>query len=182
MSTPTHAKDTMTQDTLIVAGGCFWCIESDFEKLEGVIGAFSGYIGGTAETATYKHVSHGGTEHYEAIRIVFNPEKITRFELLEYFWRHIDPLDDTGQFCDKGDQYKSAVFARNKEQETEALASKKEAEGILGEKIVTEILRETPFYDAEDYHQDYYKKHPISYAFYRKSCGRDRRVKALWGK
>ncbi len=170
-----------TQETAIVAGGCFWCVESDFDKLDGVTSTVSGYIGGSAEDADYKKVSHGGTNHYEAVKITFDPARISYKELMDYFWKHIDPLDTNGQFCDKGSQYRAGIFYINDEQEQIAIKSKETAAKLLGKKIVTEILPADTFYDAEDYHQDYHETHPFRYKLYRGGCGRDKRVNALWG-
>lgn len=170
------------QETIILAGGCFWCLESDFDKLTGVLSTISGYIGGHLGNPTYKQVSYGGTGHYEAVKIVFDPEKVSHATLLDYFWRHIDPLDDKGQFCDKGDQYRAAVFVSDENQEKEAITSKKRAEEALGKDIVTQILPAATFYDAEDYHQDYHNKNPVRYKLYRFNCGRDKRVRTVWDK
>jgi len=169
--------------TAIFAGGCFWCIEKDFEKLAGVIEAKSGYTGGSAETADYKTVSYTETGHYEAVEVKYDPTKVSYSELVEYFWKHIDPTDSDGQFCDRGSSYRSAIFYANDqerlvlEKSLAALNDNKPFEGS----IVTAISKAKSFYDAEDYHQDYYKKNPIRYRVYRTGCGRDRRVAQLWG-
>lgn len=167
----------------VFAGGCFWCIEADFEKLDGVYAVVSGYIGGEASTANYKTVSYSETGHYEAVEVSYNPLEVTYPELVEYFWRHIDPTDPDGQFCDKGSSYKSAIFYADEEQKT---AIQRSLKTLIATKpfkgdIVTEVLPTTPFYDAEEYHQDYYKKNPVRYRIYRTGCGRDRRVAQLWG-
>lgn len=169
-------------DTAIFAGGCFWCIEADFEKLPGVIEAVSGYTGGHLDNPTYKQVVREDTGHYEAVKVLFDPAKVTYPELVSYFWRHVDPTDPNGQFCDKGDSYRSAIFARP-DQISMARASKTEIESTkpFTDNIVTPVLPTATFYDAEGYHQDYYKKKPRRYKFYRKGCGRDARVKELWG-
>jgi methionine-S-sulfoxide reductase len=176
-------KTVTSTKTAIFAGGCFWCIESDFEKLDGVLGAKSGYTGGSAETADYKTVSYTETGHYEAVQVEYDPTKITYSELVEYFWKHIDPTDPNGQFCDQGSSYRSAIFYANN---SEKLAVEKSLAALNVNKpfeddIVTAIAQAKPFYDAEDYHQDYYKKNPIRYRVYRTGCGRDRRVAQLWG-
>lgn len=164
------------------AGGCFWCVESDFDKVDGVISTTSGYTGGEVKDPTYREVSAGGTGHYEAVRVVYDPEQVSYQELVDYFWRHIDPLDDKGQFCDKGSSYRSAIFYHNDQQEQIADRSKVELEDSerFDQPIVTEILPVQAFYEAEEYHQDYYQKNPLRYQLYRTACGRDRRVKALW--
>lgn len=167
--------------TAIFAGGCFWCIESDFEKLPGVIEAVSGYTGGTLENPTYKQVSNGGTGHTEAVRVAYDPQKISYAKLVEYFWRHIDPTEGNGQFCDKGPEYRSGIYWLNEVQRQVAIASRDKllATGKFKE-IHTELLPAKKFWLAEDYHQDYYKKKPFKYKIYRKLCGRDARVKELW--
>jgi peptide-methionine (S)-S-oxide reductase len=163
------------------AGGCFWCVESDFDKVPGVLSTTSGYIGGTKETATYSQVSAGSTDHIEAVEIVYDPSKVTYQKLLDYFWRHVDPLTKDAQFCDRGRQYGTAIFTHGEEQKSLAEASKKQVEGILEGKVYTEIRAAGPFYVAEDYHQDYYVKNPQRYKFYRWNCGRDQRVEQVWG-
>ena len=167
----------------IFAGGCFWCIEADFEKLDGVKTVVSGYTGGAAETADYKTVTYNETGHYEAVRVDYDPSVVSYSELVEYFWRHIDPTDAEGQFCDKGSSYRSAIFYSGSEQQeiAEASLSKLQNTKPFKQAIVTPLLPAKPFYLAEEYHQDYYKKNPIRYRFYRNGCGRDRRVKELWG-
>ena len=180
-------------ETLIVAGGCFWCVESDFESVPGVTGAVSGYTGGKTENPTYKQVSRGGSGHYEAVRITFDPGKVSREKLLSLFFRSIDPTDAGGQFCDRGESYRTAVFVANAAERESAEMAKRDAESALGRKVVTPILPAAKFYDAEDYHQDYYKGKKLvvtrfgpkrqseAYKRYRKGCGRDKRVKQLWG-
>jgi len=181
-------------EKLIVAGGCFWCVESDFESVDGVKGAVSGYIGGAAETAEYKEISKGGTGHYEAVEITFDNKKVSRDQLLHMFFRSVDPTDAGGQFCDRGDSYRSAIFYKNDAQKAAADSAKSSAQQALGRKIVTPILAAGEFYKAEKYHQDYYKgknlvltrygpkKQSEAYKAYRDACGRDQRVKQLWGK
>lgn len=176
---PAHAKT----DSLIVAGGCFWCVESDFEKLDGVTNAVSGYINGTTENPTYKEVSSQSTGHFEAVEITFDDEKVSLDELLHYFWRTIDPTDARGQFCDKGTPYKTALFYQNEVQEkafNDSLETLK-TDKPFSAPIVTEVLAAKKFYPAEDYHQNYAKVNPIRYNYYRSSCGRDSRIKSLWG-
>lgn len=180
-------------ETLTVAGGCFWCVESDFEQVPGVLGAVSGYTGGTVENPTYKQVTRGGTGHFEAVQITFDPDRVSRERLLHLFFRSVDPIDAGGQFCDRGDSYRTAIFVSNKEESALATQAKAEAEAQLGQKVVTPVLDAGPFYPAESYHQDYYKGDSLvltrfgpkrqheAYKLYRKSCGRDARVKQLWG-
>jgi peptide-methionine (S)-S-oxide reductase len=166
-----------------LAGGCFWCIESDYEKIKGVISVQSGYTGGKEPNPTYEQVSSGKTGHVEVVQIVFNPDIISYREIMGKFWRSIDPLNPNGQFCDIGPQYRSEVFYRNEEQKKIAQETKREIDesGVLPSKIVTQITEASIFYPAEEYHQDYYKKNPIRYKYYRYSCGRDKRVEELWG-
>lgn len=169
--------------TALFAGGCFWCIESDFEKLDGVIKVESGYTGGDASTADYKTVTYNETGHYEAVEVSYAPDRISYSELVEYFWRHIDPTDPDGQFCDKGSSYKSAIFYANQEEQAVIQASLAELNKTktFDDDIVTTIAAAKAFYLAEEYHQDYYKKNPIRYSIYRRGCGRDKRVEQLWG-
>lgn len=176
-------SSAVTTDSAIFAGGCFWCVESDFEKLPGVIEAVSGYTGGRTENPTYKEVTYKETGHYEAVKVIFDPAKVSYDELLDYFWVNVDPTDPNGQFCDKGSSYRTAIFARP-DQAPLAEASKNDvkANKPFSAPIVTPILEAGPFYDAEDYHQDYYKKNPIRYKYYRTGCRRDARLKQLWGK
>ena len=181
-----------SKDTIILAGGCFWCVEADFEKVNGVSEVISGYTGGFIENPTYKQVVKGGTGHYEAVIIHFDPKIITTKNILDKFFRSIDPTDDGGQFCDRGHSYKSAIFARPNQVLT-AKNALLEAEALLGEKIVTPILEVDKFFTAEDYHQDYYKgenlvftrfgpiKQKNAYKRYRSACRRDERLKEVWG-
>lgn len=166
----------------IFAGGCFWCIEADFEKLPGVIGAESGYTAGKTLNPTYEQVSAGGTGHVEVVRVSYDPAKVSYPQLVDYFWRHIDPTVKDRQFCDSGTQYRSGIYWQNESERQIAEASRDALlkSGKLPQ-IHTEIAAATAFYPAEEYHQDYYKKNPIRYAYYRKSCGRDARVEAVWG-
>jgi peptide-methionine (S)-S-oxide reductase len=165
------------------AGGCFWCVESDFDKIDGVISTTSGYIGGKTTNPTYDQVSSKNTGHFEAVEIVFDPRKVSFEQLVEYFWRTIDPTDASGQFCDKGAPYKTAIFAHDAEQLKIAQASRSSLEKTKPFKasVVTEVLSAATFYRAEEYHQDYYTKNPVRYKYYRTSCGRDARVDQLWG-
>ena len=169
--------------TLIVAGGCFWCVEADFEKYPGVIDVVSGYTGGFTENPNYKEVTYKKTGHFEAAKITFNSTKTSAKELIEYFWATIDPTDPHGQFCDKGHSYKTALFYQDDAQKTtfeQSLAYLNENKKFANP-IVTEILPASEFYPAEDYHQDYKKKNPLRYYYYRTGCGRDARIKQLWG-
>ncbi|MCB4456937.1 peptide-methionine (S)-S-oxide reductase MsrA [Leisingera sp. McT4-56] len=187
---PLHAQST---EVLTVAGGCFWCVESDFESVPGVVEAVSGYTGGTTANPTYKDVTRGGTGHYEAVQIVFDPAKVSRERLLELFFRSVDPTDPGGQFCDRGDSYRTAVFVSNSQERALAEQTKAQAQQDLGQKIVTPILPAKTFYQAEDYHQDYYKgdslvftrfgpkRQAAAYKRYRQACGRDAKVAQLWG-
>jgi methionine-S-sulfoxide reductase len=166
------------------AGGCFWCMEPPYDKLEGVISTTSGYAGGHVENPTYKQVSAGVTGHTEVVQIVYDPQKVGYEELLDVFWRNVDPLDSGGQFCDRGEQYRTAIFYHDEQQRSLAELSKSalERSGRLSRSIVTEIVAlNGNFYPAEEYHQDYYMKNPLRYKYYRIACGRDRRLEQLWG-
>jgi peptide methionine sulfoxide reductase msrA/msrB len=169
-------------ETAVFAGGCFWCTESDFEKVDGVLEVVSGYTGGTVKNPTYKQVSSGGTGHVEAVKVLYDPEKVTYEELLDVFWRHVNPTDAGGQFVDRGSQYRSVIFYADKKQKESAEKSKKmlEEAGPFEKPIVTEILPLDVFYPAEDYHQDYYKKNPLRYRWYRSGSGRDSFLKKIW--
>ena len=182
-------------EVLTVAGGCFWCVEADFESVKGVKEAVSGFAGGRTQNPTYKQVTGGNTGHYEAVQIQFDPDVVSRKTLLDLFFRSIAPADAGGQFCDRGESYRTAIFAGSPAQKSAAEAAKAEAQNALGAKVVTPILGDAPFYPAEDYHQDYYKsserlafssvgvavKKSVAYKRYRNGCGRDARVKQLWG-
>jgi len=170
--------------TAIFAGGCFWCMESDFDKVPGVLSTTSGYTGGSLANPTYEQVSAGGSGHLEVVQVRFDPARTSYAKLLEVFWPNIDPLTATGQFCDIGSQYRSAIFYSSPEQQRLADASKAQlqASGRFAKPIVTEILPAGTFYPAEEYHQDYYRKNPLRYHFYRTRCGRDARLEELWGK
>ena len=177
------SKDESTFKVATFAGGCFWCTESDFEKVPGVEKVISGYTGGHKENPTYEEVSSGSTGHVEAIQVYYDPTKVTYTELLDYFWRHIDPTDSGGQFVDRGSQYRSVIFYHDEEQKKLAEKSKEDLSksGKFDKPIVTEILKFTKFYPAEEYHQDYYKKNPIRYRYYRFASGRDQFLKKEWG-
>ena len=165
------------------AGGCFWCTESDFEKIDGVVEAVSGYTGGDEKNPTYEQVSSGATGHYEAVQVYYDPLKISYAELLEVFWRHVNPTDAGGQFVDRGPQYRSAIFYHDDEQKSLAEKSKADMDrsGVFKTRLVTPIIALKKFYPAEDYHQDYYKKNPIRYKWYRSGSGRDQFLDNTWG-
>jgi len=169
-------------DTATFAGGCFWCMEPPFDKLKGVVSTTSGYMGGTVHNPTYEQVSAGGTGHAEVVQVVFDPSRVTYRRLLEVFWRNIDPVTPNAQFCDKGSQYRSAIFSHGDEQDEAARAAKQalQQSGRFKQPVVTEVVAAAQFYAAEGYHQDYYKKNPVRYKFYRGRCGRDARLAKLW--
>ena len=185
-----HAAGT---EILTVAGGCFWCVEADFEKVGGVRDVVSGYTGGTVDNPTYKQVTAGGTGHYEAVQIMYDPARISARELYDLFFRSVDPTDAGGQFCDRGNSYRTAIFVSDPAQKAAAEAARADATKALGRKIVTPVLNAGPFYKAEAYHQDYYKGSKLvltrfgpksqasAYKRYRKACGRDQRIRELWG-
>jgi peptide-methionine (S)-S-oxide reductase len=168
-------------DVATFAGGCFWCVEADFDKVKGVISTTSGYTGGHVKNPTYEQVSAGGTGHAESVEVVYDPSQVSYAKLVDYFFHHIDPLAKDAQFCDHGHQYRTAIFYHGDEQKKIAEAAKKKVEAELKQKVYTEIVPAGPFYKAEGYHQDYYKKNPVRYKFYRWNCGRDQRVKQVWG-
>lgn len=170
-------------ETATFAGGCFWCMEPPFEKLDGVVEVASGYTGGSKQNPTYEEVSSGATGHYEAIQIAYDPDKVNYVKLLDVFWRNIDPTDAGGSFVDRGQQYTSAIFYHNDEQKRTAEMSKERLakSGKYDKPIATKILNLEAFYKAEDYHQDYYKKNPIRYKYYRRGSGRDEYIKKIWG-
>jgi peptide-methionine (S)-S-oxide reductase len=186
----THAAEPQT---LIVAGGCFWCVEADFEKVSGVSEVVSGFTGGTVETPSYKQVVGGGTGHVEAVQIMFDPDVVSRAQLLNMFLRSVDPTDAGGQFCDRGESYATAIFVDGAQERALAKSAIREAEAALGQTIVTPVRSEAPFYPAEAGHQDYYKSDTlvltrfgprtkkVAYGLYREACGRDTRVRQLWG-
>jgi peptide-methionine (S)-S-oxide reductase len=167
--------------TATFAGGCFWCMEPPFDKLDGVLSTISGYAGGKKKNPTYEEVSAGNTGHTEVVQVTYDPKKITYEKLLDVFWHNIDPLTANRQFCDAGSQYRTAIFYHDEAQKRLAEESKKALSKRFKEPIVTEITRAAEFYPAEDYHQDYYIKNPLRYKFYRYNCGRDRRLEELWG-
>ena len=179
---PMTKADPKNLKTATFAGGCFWCVESDFEKVDGVVEAVSGYTGGQKPNPTYKEVSAGGTGHAEAVQVHYDPEKITYKELLDVFWRHVDPTDAGGQFVDRGSQYRTAIFYHDEEQKRIAEESKAELDksGRFSKPVVTEIVPFSEFYTAEAYHQDYYKKNPLRYKFYRYGSGRDQFLESTW--
>jgi peptide-methionine (S)-S-oxide reductase len=186
MSGGVMAQDTpLVTKTAIFAGGCFWCMQGPFEQLEGVLETRSGYTGGHVKNPTYEQVSEGNTGHREAIIVVYDPAKTTYSELLEIYWYQVDPTDAGGQFCDRGEQYTTAVYYNDDVEKKIAQDSKMLLEAdntrLGGKPIVTPILKADVFYDAEDYHQGYYKKNPIRYKFYRDRCGRDERLEKVWG-
>ncbi len=176
-------KNTANLRSAVFAGGCFWCTEADFEKVDGVIEAVSGYTGGHLENPTYQQVSGGGTGHVEAIKVIYDPGKVTYEQLLEIFWRHVDPTDPGGQFVDRGDQYRSAIFFTTEQERQLAEASKKALDdsGRFDRPVATDILPLGPFYEAEAYHQDYYQKNPLRYKWYRSGSGRDDFLEKAWG-
>lgn len=180
---PAASKATARTETAIFAMGCFWCGETQFEQQPGVLDVVSGYAGGPEKDPTYEQVSNGETRHYESIQITFDPSKTSYAKLLDLFWHGIDPTQGNGQFCDHGPQYRSAVFYTSDAQRVAAESSKQAiaASGVLKAPIVTQILPATPFWPAEDYHQDFWKKDPVRYRSYRLGCGRDLRLKQLWG-
>ncbi len=178
------AAENVVTGKATFAGGCFWCVEADFEKLPGVVKVISGYTGGDKENPTYEEVSSGTTGHVEAVQVYYDPSKITYEGLLDFFWRHIDPTDPGGEFVDRGPQYRSIIFYHDEEQRRLAEKSKEalNKSGRFKKPVVTEIIKFTKFYEAEEYHQDYYKKHPFKYAYYRHGSGRDQFLSKVWGK
>jgi len=180
------SAETQAQETAIFAGGCFWCMQPPFDALKskGVISTRVGYTGGHKENPTYEETSVGNTGHREAIEVIFDPKKVSYQKLLEIFWANVDPLDDKGQFCDKGEQYTSAAYYSNDAQKKAFDSSREKVIKALkgNERIVTPILPAKKFYLAEEYHQSYYTKNPIRYKLYRYNCGRDARLKEIWGK
>jgi len=186
MNSSETTSDEVVEDggmkTAVLAGGCFWCVEADFEKLDGVSEVVSGYTGGTTVNPTYKEVTYDGTGHYEAAEIYYDPSVVTYDELLDYYWKTVDPTDANGQFCDQGSSYRTAIFAAP-DQKAAAEASLAEIKQTkpFDAPIVTPVKELGEFYEAEDYHQDYYKKSSLRYKFYRTRCGRDGRLEDLWG-
>ena len=179
------ATDTETPGyaTATFAGGCFWCMEPPYDKLDGVISTTSGYTGGHKMDPTYQEVSRGGTGHVEAVRVVYDPKKVSYAQLLDVFWHNVDPTNAHGQFCDMGDQYRSVIFYHSGEQRRLAIESEQslDKQKPFAEPVVTRITPASVFYPAEEYHQDYYQKNPVRYKFYRYNCGRDQRLEKLWG-
>jgi peptide-methionine (S)-S-oxide reductase len=180
---PAATTPTTATARAIFAGGCFWCVESDFDKVDGVLATTSGYIGGNTANPTYEQISSKNTGHAEAVEIVFDPSKVTYAALVERYWRTVDPTVKDRQFCDVGSPYRTVIFAVNDEQLKVAQDSRAALEKTkpFKEPIVTEVVKANTFYPAEAYHQDYYKKNPVRYNYYRTSCGRDARLKVLWG-
>jgi len=176
-----HAAE---QAKAVFAGGCFWCMEEAFEKVDGVVSVTSGYMGGRRTNPTYEEVSAGGTGHAESVEVVYDPAKVSYQKLLDHFWKNVDPLTPNAQFCDHGTQYRSAIFYGNDQEKRQAESSRQAIEQSkrFHEPIVTEIVMAAKFYPAEDYHQDFYKKNPIRYKFYKHNCGRAQRLEMLWGK
>ena len=168
--------------TATFAGGCFWCMESDFDKVPGVISTTSGYAGGATVNPTYAEVGSGRTGHAESVEVVYDPAKVTYNQLLDAFWHNIDPLAKDRQFCDIGTAYRTAIFVHDEEQRRLAEESKQRIQAQLKAPVYTEIVPAGPFYPAEEYHQDYYLKNPVRYKYYRWSCGRDQRLERIWGK
>jgi len=179
-----YANDSVREAKATFAGGCFWCMEEAFEGVEGVTSVVSGYTGGQVENPTYEQVSAGGTGHTESIEVTFDPDKVTYQQLLEVFWRNVDPTTPNAQFCDHGNQYRTAIFYHDEVQQQLIDASKKKIESSKNfhESIVTEIAAASVFYPAEEYHQDFYTKNPIRYKYYKWNCGRAKRLEQLWGK
>jgi peptide-methionine (S)-S-oxide reductase len=167
--------------TATFAGGCFWCMQPPFDATPGVVSTTVGYTGGHVDHPTYEQVSAGGTGHAESIQVVFDPGKVTYRQLLDVFWRNVDPTTRDRQFCDVGHQYRTAIFFHDDDQRREAEASRDAVAKRLGQPVVTEIVPAGTFYPAEDYHQEYYRKNPVRYRFYRYTCGRDRRLAEVWG-
>jgi peptide methionine sulfoxide reductase msrA/msrB len=177
-------KEDVAISKATFSGGCFWCTEADLEKLPGVVKVISGYTGGNKENPTYEEVSSGTTGHVEAVQVYYDPSKITYEKLLDFFWKHIDPTDPGGQFVDRGPQYRSIIFYHDEDQKRLAEKSKEtlDKSGRFNKPVVTEIIKFTKFYEAEEYHQDYYKKHPLKYSYYRYWSGRDQFLSKVWGK
>jgi peptide-methionine (S)-S-oxide reductase len=175
------AADAQELAKATFAGGCFWCMEPPFDKLDGVVSTTSGYTGGHTANPTYEQVSSGRTGHTEAVEVVYDPRKVTYAQLLEVFWRNIDPLTANAQFCDTGSQYRAGIFVHDEAQRRLAEETKRAVAQRLEKPIVTEVVAASKFWPAEEYHQDYYKKNPFRYNLYRTNCGRDRRLKQLWG-
>lgn len=180
-SAPTERVQPANAATATFAAGCFWCVEEAFEKIPGVADAVSGYTGGSTANPTYEAVTAGGTGHYEAVRVIYDPARVTYAQLLDVYWRNVDPFDPIGQFCDKGESYRAAVFPATPEETEAAEASKQAVAQRFGRAVAVEILPAAAFYEAETYHQDYYLKNPQAYRFYKWRCGRAQRLEQLWG-
>jgi len=177
-----HAQDSPNVRTAIFAGGCFWCMEPPYDKVNGVLETTSGYSGGHVKNPTYDQVSAGGTGHAEVVQVKYDANKVSYSDLLNIFWHNVDPFDAGGQFCDRGDQYRAEIFYSNDKEKQLAEESKKKIETELGKKVVTQIKPAATFYPAEAYHQDYYQRNPLRYKYYRYRCGRDQRLEEVWGK
>jgi peptide-methionine (S)-S-oxide reductase len=169
-------------ESAVFAGGCFWCVEEAFDQVPGVVATTSGFTGGEVENPTYEQVTYGDTGHFEAVKVDYDPAKVSYEELLDAFWKNVDPFDPNGQFCDKGPSYRSAIFVANDEEKRLAEASKAAVAERFADPIATEVLPEQAFYPAEGYHQDYYQKNPAQYKFYKWGCGRAQRLEEIWGK
>ena len=167
-------------ETATFSSGCFWCTESDFDKVPGVVSTTSGYTGGRLFRPTYRQVSAGGTGHVESVEVAFNPAVVTYGQLLDVYWHNVDPFNDHGQFCDYGEQYRPVIWVHDEAQRTAATASRAATEHLLGKRVVVDIQNAGAFYAAEDYHQGYYTRNPIRYHFYRWTCGRDARLREIW--
>ena len=178
---PTTAGAQESTDTAVFAGGCFWCMEPPYDTIAGVQATISGYAGGHVEDPNYEQVTAGGTGHREVVMVTYDSTRVRYPELLDVFWRNVDPLDDGGQFCDRGFSYTTAIFARDSTQLRTAKAAKAAVQDRFEQEVVTPVVLDTTFYRAEDYHQDYYEKNPLRYKFYRWNCGRDARLEELWG-
>lgn len=178
-----HGDEPVMNEEAIFAGGCFWCVEHDFDQVKGVISTTSGYTGGHKVNPTYEEVSSGVTGHLEAVKVIYDPQEVSYQKLLDFYWHNIDPTRNDGQFCDTGKQYRPVIFYTNESQRklAEEYKQKMIDEGKI-KPILVEILPAQSFYPAEEYHQKYYKKNPIRYNFYRFTCGRDKRLKEIWGK
>jgi len=181
-ATVSAKPETDKRATAIFAMGCFWCAEADFEKVDGVVDVVSGYTGGRVRNPSYEQVSAGGTGHYEAVLVTYDPSKVKYSDLLSVFWRNVDPFDAEGQFCDKGESYRAAIFPSSVAERKAADASREYLVAHFKRDLATRIITRAPFYRAEDYHQDYYKKNPLRYRYYRTRCGRDDRLAEVWGK
>jgi peptide-methionine (S)-S-oxide reductase len=181
-SAPEAAPPARKLASAVFSGGCFWCTESDFDHIPGIVSTVSGYAGGRVANPSYEQVSAGGTGHLESVRVVYDPARISYQTLVARFFRTVDPLDGGGQFCDRGSQYRTAIFVANAAERRVAEATRARAAALLRKPIATLILPAGPFYAAETYHQDYYRKNPVPYRYYRYRCGRDARLAAVWGK